>query len=332
LALFGVVTILLLFVSVTLHELGHSLEALRLGVRVRNITLYPMGGIAWLERIPSNPWHELRITAAGPLVTFALAGLLWILDRGLLSQEITPAAPDLLDKLVIPGWGQMIGMLASMNLTLGLFNLIPGFPLDGGRMFRAFLALRLDYAKATMIAARIGQGAAIIFGLSILLPESNLSTFGGTVRIVIAVFIWTAAQSELQHVQQQYHRGNQTAGEEMLEAISVLSPHALLKTAAEFVQHSNQFIFPVLDDSGRPQGWVTGRMVLTALTTYDLDTPISRIMSNQVECVSEHTRLQDAKDLMALNDQPAVAVVGSTGKLKGILVAEATDLPGNWNS
>ena len=291
-----------------------------------------MGGIAWLERIPSNPWHELRITAAGPLVTFALAGLLWMLDRSLASQEITPESPDLLDKLVLSGWGQMIGMLASMNLTLGLFNLIPGFPLDGGRMFRAFLALHLDYVKATMIAARIGQGAAIVFGLSILFPESNLSTFGGTFRIVIALFVWTAAQSELKHVQQQYRRTHQTAGEAMLEAISILSPHALLKTAAEFIQHSNQFVFPVLDDAGRPQGWVTHRMVLTALTTHDRDTPISQIMSNQVEYVSEQTRLQDAKDLMELKDQPAVAVVGSTGKLKGILVAEPTDLPGRWES
>ena len=321
-ALFGIVTILLLFASVTLHELGHSLEALRLGVRVRNITLYPMGGIAWLERIPSNPWHELRITAAGPLVTFALAGLLWMLDRSLLSQEFTPENPDLLDKLVMSGWGQMIGMLASMNLTLGLFNLIPGFPLDGGRMFRAFLALHLEYVKATMIAARIGQGAALILGLSILLPESNVSTFGGTFRIVIALFIWTAAQSELKHVQQQYHIGRQTAGEAMLKTISVLSPHALLKTVAEFVQQSNQFIFPVLDDSGRPQGWVTDRMVLTALTTSDLDTPISRIMLNHVEYVNEQTMLQDAKALMALKDQPAVAIVAATGRLKGILVAE----------
>ena len=328
LAAFGIVTILLLFVSVTLHELGHSLEALRLGVGVRNITLYPMGGIAWLERIPRNPVHELRITAAGPLVTFALAGALWLLDQGLQSQTVSTGAPNLLDRLILSGWGQMIGLLTTMNLTIGIFNLIPGFPLDGGRIFRALLAMRLDYVRATTIAARVGQGAAALLGLSVLLLDSDAAMFGSTFRIIIAIFIWSAAQAELKHVRERRDIEERTAGEVMIRTAAVLALHVSLASAQVFMGGSVQSIYPVLDDIGRPVGWVTRDMVESALAQAAPGTRIGDIMLEQVDFVGEQTPLGEAIELMATKRQPALAVVEADGRLRGILIANLAEAPG----
>ena len=328
LAAFGIVTILLLFVSVTLHELGHSLEALRLGVGVRNITLYPMGGIAWLERIPRDPVHELRITAAGPLVTFALAGALWLLDQGLQSQTVSTGAPNLLDRLILSGWGQMIGLLTTMNLTIGIFNLIPGFPLDGGRIFRALLAMRLDYVRATTIAARVGQGAAALLGLSVLLLDSDAAMFGSTFRIIIAIFIWSAAQAELKHVRERRDIEERTAGEVMIRTAAVLALHVSLASAQVFMGGSVQSIYPVLDDIGRPVGWVTRDMVESALAQAAPGTRIGDIMLEQVDFVGEHTPLGEAIELMATKRQPALAVVEADGRLRGILIANLAEAPG----
>lgn len=317
---FSVVTILLLFVSVTLHELGHSLEALRLGIGVRGITLYPMGGIAWLERVPKNPWHELWITAAGPAVTFVLAGLLWLADQSLESRTLSREAPGLLDRFVLSGWGQIVGLLATMNLTLGLFNLIPAFPLDGGRIFRAVLAMRLEYVRATTIAARVGQGAAVLLAVSGLLDNSGVQYFGASIRIFIAFFIWTSAQAELNALKRRDGRAGQTAGDLMIRNVAVLGQHVSLASAQTFMAGSQQNIYPVLDSVGRPVGWVTRTMVETALTRLIGGTAIREVMLAQVEYVGEDTPVQEAIKLMVEKRHPALAVVETDGRLRGILV------------
>ena len=325
---FRVVTILLLFVSVALHELGHGLEALRLGVGVRNITLYPMGGIAWMERIPKNPWHELRITAAGPAVTFVLAGLLWLLDQSLESRTLSVNSPGLLDRFVLSGWGQMVGLLATMNLTLGIFNLIPALPLDGGRIFRAVLAMRLEHVRATTIAARVGQGAAVLLAVSGLLDNSGVQYFGAGIRIFIAFFVWTSAQAELNALKRKKGLEGRTAGEMMIRNAAVLGPHVSLASAQTFMAGSAQNIYPVLDSVGRPVGWVTRTMVETALTQLIGGTAIREVMLAQVEYVGEHTPVQEAIELMLEKQYPALAVVETDGRLRGILMINATPAAG----
>ncbi len=325
---FSVVTILLLFVSVALHELGHGLEALRLGVGVRNITLYPMGGIAWMERIPKNPWHELRITAAGPAVTFVLAGLLWLADQSLESRTLSVNSPGLLDRFVLSGWGQMVGLLATMNLTLGIFNLIPAFPLDGGRIFRAVLAMRWEHVRATTIAARVGQGAAVLLAVSGLLDNSGVQYFGAGIRIFIAFFIWTSAQAELNALKRRKGLEGQTAGELMIRNAAVLGPHVSLASAETFMAGSAQNIYPVLDSVGRPVGWVTREMVRSALTRLIGGTAIREVMLAQVEYVGEHTPVQEAIELMIEKRHPALAVVETDGRLRGILVINPTPTAG----
>ena len=163
----------LIFGFVLLHELGHSLVALHHGIGVKNITLYPLGGIASLARMPRKPSTEIQIAIAGPLVNFALAAIFALVH------QVFPTA--------------FLALLVYVNLWLALFNLLPAFPLDGGRIFRALLGTKMSYTKATYIAARTGQAVAFVLGL--------LGLFSFHVMLMlIAVFIFFAAQAELTSV------------------------------------------------------------------------------------------------------------------------------------
>jgi Zn-dependent protease len=170
------VTVLLLalvFGFVLLHELGHSVVALYHGVPVRQITLYPLGGIASLSEMPREPRVELQVAVAGPLVNFVLGGAFF---------AFALVAP--------PSWFTFLLQLVIFNVFLGLFNLLPGFPMDGGRILRAFLATRLPYARATRIAARVGQGTAVLLGIAGLLLLRPM-------LVLVAMFVFFAAQAEL---------------------------------------------------------------------------------------------------------------------------------------
>jgi Zn-dependent protease len=170
-----------LFASVALHELGHSVVALAKGIRVRQILLLPIGGLAALDYMPENPRDEFQIAAAGPLVSFALAVFFGILVWLFGSPE--------------PGWIVLTWMvLGGMNFMLATFNLLPSFPMDGGRIFRAWLTPRVGRVAATRIAAKTGRFMAIVFGVWGLLPPFNL------LMIAIAVFIYMAAGSEYRMV------------------------------------------------------------------------------------------------------------------------------------
>ncbi len=172
---FGVGFLLAVFGSVLLHEYGHALVARRFGIATRRIVLYPIGGVAQLEGMPRKPRQELAVALAGPAVNFAIAAGLWVLS------------PMFGAGLV----GSLLGSLMIANLTLGLFNLVPAFPMDGGRALRAFLAERVGSRRATETAAKIGKwvaGAMAIYGLF----------FGGpTMLVFIAAFVWFAANAEL---------------------------------------------------------------------------------------------------------------------------------------
>ncbi|MBI5534408.1 MAG: site-2 protease family protein [Deltaproteobacteria bacterium] len=170
---------LAVFSFVLLHELGHALAARRYGIKTRDITLWPLGGIASLERMPVNPRQELVVALAGPAVNVGLALVFAALT--LLGGSFVPAASGL------PGTSLMAQLLL-INVTMAAFNLIPAFPLDGGRVLRAVMAMRFDRVRATWIAARVGQGFAVLFGIAGLFLNPMLT--------LIAVFVWVAAQQE----------------------------------------------------------------------------------------------------------------------------------------
>jgi Zn-dependent protease len=172
----GVGFLLAVFGSVLLHELGHALTARRFGVRTRRIVLSPIGGIAQLEGMPRRPRQELAVALAGPAVNFAIAAALWL---------VTPA---------FAGAGLLATFLGSVtvaNLGLGLFNLVPAFPMDGGRALRALLAERVGTYRATEIAAKLGKGIALVMGVAAVV-------WGHFMLALVAAFVWFAANAEQQ--------------------------------------------------------------------------------------------------------------------------------------
>jgi len=174
----GILIAVGVFASVALHELGHSWVAIRKGCQVREIMLLPIGGVAKMSHIPSRPMDEFLVAAAGPLVSFLLAVLFW--------------------GLTFTGFFTMLFInLFVINLMLCLFNLLPSFPMDGGRIFRAFMSPRLGRLKATALAARIGRIMAVAFGI--------FGLFNGQfLLILIAIFIYNAAGAEYRAVYAQH--------------------------------------------------------------------------------------------------------------------------------
>src|SRR5215469_12889749 len=179
----GVLFILALFLCVLLHEFGHAFAARAFGIQTPDITLLPIGGVARLNRIPDEPWQELVVAVAGPLVNVVVAAVLGFVVHmnGLLGQRESIENPR-----IAP-----LAQLVSVNIMLVLFNLIPAFPMDGGRVLRALLAMAMPYARATQIAARIGQGLAIVFGVIGLFGHPS-----NPLLIFIAFFIFAGAQQE----------------------------------------------------------------------------------------------------------------------------------------
>jgi Zn-dependent protease len=175
----GVASILTVFGVVVLHELGHDLVARRFGIATREITLLPIGGISRLERMPEDPRQELQVALAGPAVNVGLAAAAYA--------ALLVLGSGAIDHMSVME-GSFLARLFSINLSLALFNLLPAFPMDGGRIFRALLALRMDRVRATEVAARTGQAMALLFGVAGL--------FFNPLLVLIALFVWTGAAQE----------------------------------------------------------------------------------------------------------------------------------------
>jgi Zn-dependent protease len=180
-ALGSVLFVFAIFGCVVLHELGHALMARHYGIGTRDITLYPIGGVASLERIPRRPSQELAIALAGPAVNVVIAGTLF---GALLVAGVGTQGPT----FSLVGGSFLLNLLA-VNVALVVFNMLPAFPMDGGRVLRAFLAMRVPYLRATEIAVRVGQGVAIVLGL--------LGLWTGGTLLFVALFVFLAAQAEL---------------------------------------------------------------------------------------------------------------------------------------
>jgi Zn-dependent protease len=184
-ALAGVGLILSVFACVVLHELGHAFMAREFGIPTIDIIMYPIGGMARLARMPREPKQEFLIAIAGPAVNLAIAAVLYVIGSAL-GTTLSAASS-------FQPQANIISMLMWINLSLVAFNMIPAFPMDGGRVLRAALASQMDYRLATHIASLVGQGLALVFGV--------YGLFNGLWTLpLISAFVFMAARQEVQHV------------------------------------------------------------------------------------------------------------------------------------
>jgi Zn-dependent protease/predicted transcriptional regulator len=262
----GIGFILALFVCVVLHEFGHALTARRYGIRTQSITLLPIGGVAAMEHMPEDPKQEIAVALAGPAVNLLIAFLLWLwftASHMLLSP----------DSLSLTG-GSFIERLMLINIVLAVFNLVPAFPMDGGRVLRAALALRMDHNRATQTAAKIGQGLALWLGLLGLLYNPFL--------IFIALFVWIGAAAEAGIEQVKSTLSGIAVGRAMLTDFEVLTPHDLLQHAIELTISGSQKEFPVVVD-GKMVGVLTQDDLLKGLQQQGEQARVDDWMQREVQ-------------------------------------------------
>jgi Zn-dependent protease/predicted transcriptional regulator len=263
----GLAFILALFGIVVLHELGHALTARRFGIRTRDITLLPIGGVARLERMPEEPKQELLVALAGPAVNVALAAVLFAV--------LAPAAALAQAREVRLVGGHFLAKMMWVNISLALFNLIPAFPMDGGRVLRAWLAMRMDYVRATHVAAGIGQGLALVFGF--------VGLFTNPLLVFIALFVWMGAAGEAGMVQIKSALGGIPISRAMITEFRTLSPGDRLARAVEHILAGFQQDFPVVDEAGRIVGVLTRADLMKALAQRGQEAPVSEVMQARFE-------------------------------------------------
>ena len=300
----GVIFVLALFLCVVLHEYGHALTAKRYGIKTRDITLLPIGGVARLERMPDDPMQELKVALAGPAVNVVIAVLLYgwlILTRGL-----SPMSDLTLTQ------GSFAERLMLVNIFLVVFNLIPAFPMDGGRVLRALLALRSDYVRATQTAATIGQGIALLFGF--------VGLFTNPFLVFIALFVWIGATQEATMVKVRSALGGVPVEKAMLTDFKTVSPEDPLSRLVELTMSGSQQDYPVTDGSGIV-GIVTHQDLIKGLSEYGESATAGTIMRREFQSLDPGEMLEAAFMRLQSSDLITVPVVRN-GSLVGLLTMD----------
>lgn len=302
----GLILIVAIFACVVAHEFGHALAAKRYGIRTPDITLLPIGGLARLERMPEKPGQEIVVALAGPAVNVVIAVVL----VAILGARLDPEALAALDD---PG-SNLLAQLAAINVFLVLFNLIPAFPMDGGRVLRALLAYRYGRVEATNIAARIGQGLAFVFGF--------LGLMGNPMLLFIAIFVYIAASAEAQATGLLDVARTVGVGSATITRFETLGPGATVADAVECLVRTTQREFPVVDGAGRLRGVLTRDAMIAALTNSGPRTPVIEVMKRDIPTIPATARLDAAVKHLQSGDTEVVGVVDLSGRLVGYLTSE----------
>lgn len=320
-AIYGVVVILLLFVCVVLHEFGHAIMAKYFGVNVPHITLLPIGGVAQLERMPRKPMQEFLIAIAGPAVNFALAAVL--LPAALLVVSLsmrTGTMWALISALMRTAQSMSVGglllTLAGTNLLLGIFNLLPAFPMDGGRILRALLALRLRYVAATRIAVLIGRGMAILFAIWGI-------SGGGIFLLLVAFFVYVGGRGELEAVQSRYVLKDFSARQAVNKDAHVLYTSEPISRAVDYIMTTYQGDFPVHDLGNNLVGVLTRPRLVATLRGQGQDGRIVDVMipRARVPVTSGDTTLADVWEQM-LEAGSRVIIVQDQEQFLGLITLD----------
>jgi Zn-dependent protease/CBS domain-containing protein len=305
-ALDSTLFIVLLFACVVLHEFGHIAAARRYGIRTPEVTLLPIGGVASLQRLPSDPAQELVVALAGPAVNLVI-GLVLIGALG-------SAHPSDLAQIDNPKLS-LLGRLAIANIFLVVFNLIPAFPMDGGRVLHALLAMQVGGARATEIAARIGQ--ALAFGLGFL------GLFGNPLLLFIAIFVYIAAGGEAQMSAAQQALKGVSVGDAMETRFTPVSIDANLGQAVDALLATAQSDFPVVDAFGKPVGLLTREDILNAVREHGHNEPAATFMRSDVESVRPAAPVESLIERLQDPKAAALYVTDADGKIIGLLTRQA---------
>ena len=306
-ALYGILVTVLLFACVTLHELGHALAARYYKVGVKHITLLPIGGVANLERMPDKPLQEFVITLTGPLVNFALAILL--LPLALLAAVIEmgssglPSTPGQFAAMMqTPGLTNLLVYLLGTNILLALFNLLPAFPMDGGRILRALLAMTTSYVQATRIAVLVGRLMAGLLAVWGLLT-------GNIVLLLVAFFVYIGGGAEREAVESRAVLKYVTVEQGLTHNAVNLYSSERLSRAVDLIMNSYQTDYPVLDLSGKFIGVLTRPQLIQGLRTVGPDARIIDMMTSadKVPVVAPTDTLAEAWERMASAGSRVVA-------------------------
>lgn len=301
----GLLAALGLFVSVVVHELGHSVVAIRYGVKVKSITLWILGGMAQFEEMPRQRWAEAVIAIVGPIVSFAIAGVCWY------ALSITPAEA--------PGAQFVLGYLTYMNALLASFNLLPALPLDGGRVLRSAIATRTSYLRATQISGTISKLLAVMLGL---LGFVSFNIF----LMLIAFFIYMAIGAETQMAIVAEVLEGMGVRDLMRREVQTVPPEMPVSELVQKMFRERHLGYPVVSSSGDMVGIVSLKDIQRWKTANGPsgDTTVADIMNQQVNTISESSSALEAFERMSRNDFGRLVVVGSQGKMVGII--SKTDL------
>lgn len=300
----GVAFVAALFGCVLLHEFGHALMARRYGIATRDITLLPIGGLARLEKMPEKPIQEFWVALAGPGVNVVIAAILLIWLAA--TDGFVPA-----DQLSVTG-GSMRQRLLTVNLFLVAFNLLPAFPMDGGRVLRAVLAASMGRRRATAVAANVGQGMAILFGI--------YGFFHNPFLVFIAIFVFLGAQAEAGLVEMQAALDGLRVRDAMMTRFRTLAPGDTLGRAVDELLAGSQQDFPVVDDD-RPVGILRRNALVKALTANRRDTAVADVMSPATETVEGSASLRQTVESMHAGERSLLPVV-DRGRIVGLLTLE----------
>jgi len=315
-SLYGVLTILLLFVCVTLHEYGHALAARRFGIGTRSILLLPIGGVANLERIPEKPGQEIVIVAAGPLVNVALAILLLpvalVVGNGAGVFNFNAMGASIQN----PGFFNLLVFLISTNILLALFNLLPAFPLDGGRLLRALLAYTMPYVRATQTAVAVGRLLAVMMAI--------FGIFSGAIGLLlIAFFVYVGGSAELEAVSSRAVLRQFRAREALTHNAVTLYTSERLERVMELIMNSYQTDYPVRDLAGKFVGVLTRPRLINALRESGPETRVVDAMmpASAIPHCSPDADLASVWEQMSQTGSRVVAIVDH-GDVLGIITSD----------
>lgn len=315
----GIVFVLVLFLCVVLHEFGHALTARRYGIKTRDITLYPIGGVASLEGMPDKPAQELAVAAAGPLVNLVIALILgvFLAGTGQFSESFTSTLAD--ESSAIPFvWG-----VFAANILLFVFNLLPAFPMDGGRILRAVLSFKLTKVRATQIAAGIGQSLAILFVF--------LGFFFNFWLVFIGLFVYLGAGREAAFEKTKSLLSGLTVRDAIMHNFTALSPEDELGRAVDALLDSQEIHF-LICEAEEPVGVLSRDEIIRGLSEVGRAAPIASFMNREVTIVTPDTGLEEVllkigtrkQQLAVVRDGPSIlGLIDGENIQERILVNEA---------